>query len=339
MSTDDEFLARLRDLAGEPPAVAVDRARVLHLGRRRRAARATGIGAVAVLAVVGVSGGVTALAAQRGGGVAAPAGPASVAPAPTPDATPEPSDAPTAAVPVALVDDVAGTITLPLDAWTWSDADFATSQTAVELSVSQCMAAAGMADEFPFPGPVPVQPDDVTYGVWQRDVVEATGYASLVPQDSPGGGLDGDDPRVATQRDCYIAAFATYGVEAQAIQDGGPQGYESPGYVPEGIALLDEWRRCMADHDVATSPEEAWAVPSGATAAPLAEQVRIGLIDVECKESMDFVQRFAEVEAAQQLDYIARAEPFLTELHAAQERALVASRALLAENGVAMPGK
>jgi len=269
--------------------------------------------------------------------VAAPAGPASVAP--TVDATPEPSGTPTAAAPVAVVDEVAGTITLPLDAWMWSPVDQATSQTAIELAASRCMATAGMADELPFLGPVPVQPAHVDYGVWQRDVVEATGYASLVPADPPGGGLDGDDPRIATQRDCYTAAYATYGVDAQAIQDGGPQGYESPAYVPEGIALLDEWRRCMTDHDVATSTEEAWAVPSGATTASLTAQVRIGLVDVECKESMNFVQRFAEVEAAEQLDYIARAESFLTELHAAQEQALVASRALLSEHGIALTGK
>lgn len=332
MSTDDEFLRHVRDLAGTTPAVPVDRARVLHLGRRRRAVRATGAGVVAVLAVAGVSGGVTALAAQRGGDGATPAGPATVAPTPTPDATP------TAAAPVAVVDDVAGTIALPLDAWTWSEADAATSQTAVELAASQCMAAAGMADELPFQ-PYPVQPSHVDYGVWQRDVVEATGYASLVPADPPGGGLDGDDPRIATQRDCYIAAFAEYAVDAQSIQEGGPQGYEAPGYVPEGLALLDEWRACLADQGVATSADESWAVPAGATTASPEEQVRIGLIDVGCKESTDFVQRFAEVEAAQQLDYIARAEPFLTELRAAQQAALQASRALLEANGVPIPGE
>jgi hypothetical protein len=335
MSTDDEFLTHLRDLACESPGVAVDRARVLHLGRRRRAARATGVAAVAVLAVAGVSGGVTALAAQRGGG-AAPAGPVSVAPAPTPDGSPDPS--PTAAVPVAVVDDVAGTIALPLDAWMWSDADFATSQTAVELAASQCMAAAGMADELPFQ-PYPVPPSHVGYGVWQRDVVAATGYAGLVPADPPGGGLDGDDPRIATQRDCYVAAHARYAVDVQSIQDGGPQGYQAPGYLPEGVALLDEWRQCLADHGVTASTDGAQAIPDGITTAPLAEQIRVGLIDVDCKESMDFVQRFAEVEAASQLDYIARAEPFLTELHAAQQQALAASRALLEANGVPIPGE
>lgn len=336
MTHDDAFLTRLRTLADDTPDVPLDRDRVLHLGRRRRARLATGVATLTVAGLALASTGVAALV-QRDGGSALPAGPTASA-APSPSASPDPS--PGQEVPHAVIDPVAGTIGLPLDEWIWSPAEQATSETAVELAAAQCMAAQGLGEEFVFGGPMPVQPDRLTYGVWQREVVEATGYGSLVPDDDrPGTGLRGDDPRVQTQRDCYAAAFATYSYDPETFQNVAPTGVESPAYLPAGQALLAEWAACIAEEGVAPPAELTWPVPEGATTMPMAEQVRVGLIDVGCKEELDFVQRYADVDAAEQVAYIERARPFLVELRAAEDRALAASRALLIANGVPIPGE
>jgi hypothetical protein len=326
MSNDDEFVVRLRHLADETPVVVVDRVRVLELGRRQRAGLVARAGVATVAAAVALTVGVTVLVDQHGG-PSAPAGPStSVSPVPTPSAANP-------------VDHEAGTITLPLDLWMWSAADQATSDTAVELATAQCMAAAGMGDEFKFLGPFPVQPERGDYGVWQRETVEESGYTSLLVDDSrPGTGLRGDDPRIQTQRDCFGAAFAAYSYNTETFAHTAPAGHEAPGYLPEGIALLDEWRQCMTEHGVPTASGGTTAVPDGALTAPMAEQVRVGLIDVACKDEMNFVERFAQVDAAEQLDFIARAEPFLTELRAEQQRALAAARTLLVANGISVPG-
>ncbi|WP_431835566.1 hypothetical protein [Cellulomonas sp. Y8] len=332
MSHDDDLVARLRGLGQDTPRVSVDRAEVLRAGRRRRSARAAGAGAWTALVLVGVVAAGMALAGGRPGD-AAPA-----APGPATTATQSATVAP---APLrAEVDRSTGTIALPLDDWIWSPAQEATSATAVELSVSLCMAQAGMADEFVFQGPYPVASRLASYGVWRDEDVRASGYEGVSGAvDYPGTGLRGDDPRIATQRGCYGDAFDLYGVDPAEFEDSAPQGYESPTSVPQGLAVWEEWRQCLVDEGVAPPADAGSMVPEGVTSAPMAEQVRVGLIDVGCKDRTDFVQRLGDVEAAEQQAYIERGRAYLSELRAVQQRALAESRALLTSHGVPIPGE
>ncbi|MDT0165475.1 hypothetical protein Q9R32_07890 [Actinotalea sp. AC32] len=327
---DDPFVRRLRTLADPAPPVLVDGDRVLRLGRRRRALRAAGVGVATVVAAAGAftaaalpattDGRVTSATATRGGPV---------------------TTATTSPAPAAVVDEEAGTITLPLDEWFWDSADIATMETAVDLYVSRCMADAGLGAEYTFHGAFPVQPDRLEYGVWSRDVVLESGYRSLVPDDSrPGGGLRGDDPRVSTQVGCYRSAMAeglTY--EPGDFEALAPVGYTSPTYLPEGQEVLADWRRCLADNDVAAPDDDTSTVPRGVLDAPLDEQIRVGLIDVACKEQTDYVRRMADVHAAEQAAYIERARGYLEQIRPVQESVVARSRAYLEDAGVAVPGE
>lgn len=338
MTHDDPFTAHLRTLAAQAPRVPVDHARVLRAGRRRRAVRATRVGAVVVAAVVGVYAGAGALPGT-GGGTVAPAAPAATGLTAAPSTAP--TSTPTAEPPRAVVDATAGTITLPLDEWLWSAADLATTETAVELYVSRCMADAGLGDEFVFHGPFPVQPEHVGYGVWVRDVVLESGYASLEMDDSyPGSGVDAGDPGMDVQRGCYLGALDEgFMYDTADFEVSAPLGHQPPAYLPAGQVVLEEWRQCLAEGGVEPPSDDTSVIPTGVLGAPLDEQVRIGLIDVDCKERTELVQRLADIDAAEQVAYIERGREHLVQLRAVQQAALAKSRAYLQDAGVPIPGE
>lgn len=333
MSDDDRLLEHLRTVADQAPPVPLDSSRVLALGRRRRAARSAGIGLATIAAVASVYSGVSALPGPNEGmpGPAAPSESQSPSPSTEHDAMSSP--------PTAVVDEQAGTISLPLDEWTWSAGDLATVETAEDLYVSRCMADAGLGEEYVFRGPAPVQPERVQYGVWRHEVVLETGYGSLSVIDRDGAGLRGDHPDIRIQVECYARALEeglTY--DPGQFEEAAPRGWESGPYLPEGQLVMEEWRQCLADNDVVPPGEDA-GIPPAALGAPLDEQIRIGLIDVDCKEEVDFVQRMADIEAREQAAYIERGRDYLEARRQVEQSALAKAREYLADAGVPIPGE
>ncbi|WP_024286744.1 hypothetical protein [Cellulomonas sp. KRMCY2] len=329
MNHNESFTAALRTMADQTPLIRVDRHTVLRLGRRRRAARTAGVSVMIAVGVAGLYGGVVAALPRVQDHMVAPATP-----------TPEPSPERSVTAVGAVVDKEAGTISLPLDERIWSSADVATMQAAVDLYVSRCMADAGLGAEYTFQGPYAVQPDDVYYGVWVRAVVLESGYRSLGPDTSrPGSGLRGNDPRISTQTECYLSALKsglTY--EPTDFDATAPVGHKLPADLPEGQVVMDEWRQCLRANDVAPPVDDASLLPRDALGAPLEEQIRIGLIDVDCKEQTDFVQRIADIDAAEQLAYIERASDYLQQIRPIQQSVITKARAYLQDAGVPIPG-
>lgn len=326
MTSDDRFLESIRALAGQAPRVAVDSATVLRRGRRRRLLRATGASVAAVAAVaLGVYGGLAASVATP----VLPAGPAPSAPTSAP------------VVPGAVVDEDSGTVRTPLSPWVWAPHDWAVLETAQALKNSRCMEAAGFGAHQPFV-PVAAVPDP-TYGLWVRDEVAAHGYARMASRKP--ANADGSVPHTAESRAasdaCSRQAFTEWGwPELEAVWESAPRSYDWPTAEPEYRATLEEWASCLERHGVARPDldESGSHVPGqGILQAPLDEQIRVGLIDVGCKEEVDFVQRIADLEAVEQLEYIERAGPYLDRLHAAQARVMGNAQALLDAEGVVVP--
>ena len=348
MSHDDPFASHLRQLAEQAPRVTVDRAGVLRSGRRRRAARSGAIGTATVLGVAGLYSGVAALPGLGGTdpGPATTSSPATTEPAPSPTtAPPTPptvEEGPQTTTSAAVVDEEAGTITLPLDAWMWDQAEWATSLTAVDLFVDRCLADRGLVDEYVFGGPYPVENVTRSYGVWREEVLLESGYASVhdvLDENWAGESLAADHPRAAEQVECHTAALeAGLGYDPSVFEEVAPEGVGWPYETPEGLAALEDWRTCLRAQGL-TPVEHESPVPAEAWDAGLDEQVRIGRIDLACKEQTDFVQRLADVEAALQTEYIGRAQEYLEQLRPVQQAASETARAYLQDAGVPVPGE
>ncbi|MBB2923381.1 hypothetical protein [Cellulomonas cellasea] len=340
MSTDDAFTRHLREVAGTAPRVAVDHRAVLASGRRRRLARAGGVTVGTLVLVLAVALGVSALPGP--GEAALPAGPtpgeptaaaSASAAGPTADAAP--------AFPV--VDVGAGTVRRPLDDWLLDETEQSLLQGAADHSADACLEAAGYGEHSSFSGLPPTRRGFVDYGVWRSADVEARGYQDLVVEfDEPVA--RGDRP--APTEEFYAASRACFGAardqglmyDPADFEQLAPEGWTSALRTDAGRAVAAEWAACLAEQGVSTPPvDDGVMVPVGVLDAPLDEQVRIGLLDVACKEQLDVVRRLASIDADQQLAYIERARPYLEALRPVQQAALAKARAYLTEAGVAIP--
>lgn len=336
MSHDEAFVAHLKNLEVPAPPLPIDRRRVLAMGRRRRGTRAAAVSALSTVAVAGLI--TAAVAALPGPDHAAP-------PATTPTATPTtvPAPAPSATPAHAVIDPVTGLVTTPFSTFLVSQHDLDIMGSAWDLARSRCMADAGYADNFVFAVQRSPVPDMSTpYGIWNRDEVRERGYAvpQLDPYDGEGSAIDISSAAVEAAMSSCADQVRPMGfvVEPTSFDDIAPaEGAESAEDTPEGRVVIAEWTACLEAHDVAPPDEEGSLRPAGVSSMSLDEQVRIGLIDIDCKESTDLRQRLADIDAAIQQAYLDSAPAYVAAYTAAIESALSTSRAYLEASGIDMP--
>ncbi|MBO1751466.1 hypothetical protein J4G33_06575 [Actinotalea sp. BY-33] len=346
MNEHEQFGRHLRSLADPVPAIAVDPDAILRSGRRRRVLRAGGTTVVTVLAVGGLAVGVVALP-----GGSTPEGDQTVVPAGTTVPT-DPAPAASPEIPPVVVDHATGTVTLPLDELTRSARDEAVIQAAAELVTATCMAEAGFGEYWEFAGVVmPTGPEDhgidSPYGVWLADEVREHGYeGTRSALDSPRRGLPLDAPAREALEGCHRAPLEAGLFSDQSVADEwdavAPRGVTPTGYTEEARAIVEEWAACLRENDVDPPAQDGdripVGVPEGALGAPFEEQVRIGLIDVACKDRVDLVRRLAEIDAAEETAYLERGgREYLEERGAVEQAQLQVAEDVLADAGVILP--
>lgn len=340
MNDDELLVSRLRTMAGNVPPVPIDRAEVLRRGRRRRVLRASGTTMGVGVLCAGLYFGTGGL----GGGPAPQStlAPASGSAAPiTGDEGPQDPASDTPATPSgAVVDEATGSIALPVDAWFLSRQELAVVTSAREAYLARCMTDAGFGDTVDLVGPIRVPPGNGNadaYGAWRVETLEATGYE--VQEAVHPNSIRSGDTAAETQRSTCFGELRALGIDwdVDRLEAIAPTGWLPFAYDDAGRAIRDEWRQCLEDNGVtAPAADEAGMIPPEALGAPLAEQVRIGRIDIACKDELDVVQRLADVDAAQQVDYIGRAQAYLEERKTVEQAALAASQAYLASQGLSM---
>ncbi|MCL3859561.1 hypothetical protein [Actinotalea sp. K2] len=324
---DDVILARLRRLADAEPPVAVDRAGVLLAGRRRRLARKAGtVGAV--LAIT--------LGAYPVAGALIPD------PAPVAPAVPSPTE--TTAPPArAAVDHEAGTITLPMDEVGLDPHDSAVTRTAYLHFFSTCMGERGFGELWEFEGLVPEQRwESLPYGMWQESDVRQNGYGPLLEHHA-----ETQDPRPPDDGESEAASECTSALvdagldfDSLALMEkhrNGDIGWRPAFDTDEGRAIIGEWHQCLTDGGV-LPPQEDWEwLPPAVLEAPIDEQIRIGLVDVSCKEHVDLVQRMGDLDAVQQATALERDAEYYAELRSMEEAVVERARVYLEEHGISNP--
>ncbi|WP_407342178.1 hypothetical protein [Pengzhenrongella phosphoraccumulans] len=336
MNNDDAFVAHLKNLEGPTPPLPVDHRRVLAVGRRRRGTR---VAAVSVISTVAVAGLVTAAVAVLPGTHYAVA-PATTA---TSTATTAPAPGPSPRSAHAVIDPVTGVVTTPFTSFQVSQNDLDIMMSAWDLARSRCMADAGYADSFVFAVTrTALRDTSRLYGIWNRDDLRQRGYAepALDPYDGEGSEIHVSSPAVEAAMQSCVDQVRPMGFifEPTSFDDIKPAvGAESAIYRPEGQAVIAEWTACLEAHEVAAPDEEGSLQPAGVLSMSLPEQVRIGLIDIDCKESTDLRQRLADIDAGDQQAYLDSAPEFVAAYQTTAKLALVTSRAYLANAGIDMP--
>lgn len=337
----DDFPARLRALADQAlPAAPIDPEIALDVARRRtRRTRALRVAASMAAATV-----VTGLVAVPGfvnvGSSFMAAAPRAVEPAPsTPTAIPEPAETPAQELPRAIVDEAAGTITTPIDEWSLSPQEHAEMDTAREVFIARCLTDAGYGDLFELVGPVPAENQDgVNFGLWRHQTLMTSGYEQDIPA-SPNRfarGADGEEA-LEHQRACVAQTIeAGLSYDPGQFEEIAPTGITPADYTPEGTAVIDEWKQCLSQRGVEPPGQDEGMVPPAVWDASPEETIRIGEIDLACKDDLDTVQRLADIQAAEEVEYIARAKDYLEQRRAVEQAALEASRSYLAEQGLSM---
>jgi hypothetical protein len=330
---DEDFVLRLRAVSQHAPDVTIDHAQVLRAGRRRRAGRAVGL-AVGVGALCGglVAGALALVPPQPRDTPVMPATSATTtSPEPPESATEEPARA--------VVDEDAGTITTPLDDWFVSAEERAEMDTARDVFVARCLAAAGYEDIVHLVGPVPAENQDgAELGLWRHGLLATNGYTQE-PVESPNRfrARPGDEIALEQQRSCFRQAIdAGLSYDLDQFEAVAPVGVTPVTRTPEGIAVIDAWKQCLREGGVAPpGPDEGMVPPEVRNASP-AEVVRIGEIDLACKDELSTTQELADIQAAEESAYIDRARDYLELRRPIERAALEAARAYLQEQGLSM---
>lgn len=186
----------------------------------------------------------------------------------------------------------------PVDelALTWEEES--TLNFAAGIALAACMEEAGTA-----PGPVYdrrkelSEMADRSIGVWSEEYAAAYGY--MPPPDSDGKlallSADNGDAYQAVKTRCrddkdYVK-FA--GVAREYTDELKPRVEAGALSDPAAEAELDDkWRSCLDDHSVSI-PDEDY-VPRGLGSMSKEEEIRIALIDVDCKATTGYVESWAE---------------------------------------------
>jgi hypothetical protein len=299
MTRADEDLARtLRDRADAAvPTMGIDVDSVTRKGRRRRVARGGAVLAVSVLVLTGAWSGVQALDHGRGQ-AQSPAGTS------TPDAGVDPADL------QARVDPVAGTITFPLAQYDLTQDEWSTVNRARAWQMKLC-AEAAIGRVVPWQESVPGTPrSDRTYGVWSLSEAQEFGYA--VPP-TGGAGAGAVDPSV--DMSVWESCGQTREVEdlspevdgSYAMADALSQAHAVARASEASRSAVADWTACLADHGLEPAGGDSGYTVAGATTSrgdPAS--VAMAVTDVQCKTSVDFVQRMADADAAATAPVIAQ---------------------------------
>jgi hypothetical protein len=325
MNHADEDLARtLRGRADAAiPPMTVDVAVIMRGGRRRRALRGGAVLAVGALAITGAWSG--AQAVHRGDGhVVQPATTATA----IPDAGIDAADL------HAEVDPAAGTITFPLARYDLTAEEWSTVNRARAWASKLC-AEAEVGRPIAWEEPIPGTPrSDRTYGVWSLSEAQEYGYAVPPTGGTSGGPVDEGIELVvweACRQSPTVQELSPEVEGSYAMADALGQAHDVALASEASRSAVADWTACLAEHGLEPAGGDSGYTVAGATTSRWdPESVAMAVTDVQCKTSVDFVQRMADARAAAMAPVIAQYRGNLLERLAYQRAVVARAEAYLA---------
>lgn len=236
----------------------------------------------------------------------------------------------------AEVDPEAGTIQLPMDRYWLTEAETAFLLSARSLAVNLCAQEAGVIGHWEMIEAW--EPENRRYGVWVRSVAERYGYSLPVREDDfvPNNAeVDG----TAVYEECAATDPDTTQFNFEAIRPAFDIATVTHGMSdavfasPAAEEVLADWEQCLAEHGLArdTSSETPWMV-AGTTTDLTESNIAAAIVDVDCKASVDFVQRLADIEASYEQPIVDEYQSEFEEMRAEYDAMLELARQYLDEN-------
>jgi hypothetical protein len=240
---------------------------------------------------------------------------------------------------LAQVDPTSGVIVLPLDSYNLTSAERGIFQTANDLATYRCMKDSGFGRYDPFIDRRDPRPEiDRTFGVWVKASVARYGYRPVPPSQRERDLMRLNQQQMPAQvdkafRDCIpqvrrLGLVLPPGVD---VANGPSVGNGGPLDSAAAKAVIEKWTQCLQAAGV-PAPDalnDDW-VPPGLLDAPLQQQIRVGLIDVDCKQRLGTIQALADIEARRQWPYIDAHEALLVQQRRALDALVARSRAYIA---------
>jgi len=216
----------------------------------------------------------------------------------------------------ATVDETTGVIVLPLDRYSLTVKERATVEYGRLLLIRQCMRAKGL-DYLVIDRRGEKPQSSRRYGIWVMH--EATRYGYVPPPASATEKkiLGDNRAKPPAWHDAAIACGQEIGNRA-ALPDPMPgdvasfKGYPDFMASPEAQAVIEEWRACLREAGVTPPPPDEIYPPDGPN-NDLQTQIKVAVVDVQCKQRTRLVHRLAALEADVQGRLISENEAKLNE--------------------------
>ncbi|RMI06911.1 hypothetical protein [Cellulomonas triticagri] len=244
----------------------------------------------------------------------------------------------------AEVDPDVGSISLPLDRFMLTEPEQYEIFAAQGIAFDSCVAAAG----------VPVEPrgtstSDSTssrrYGVWFRPEAERYGYGlpDSLALDSDAAGESGSPVADPTEEELAVyercnATEDAQRFESTRIRAGFDYAEETTGLSDKALGsdeaqeVFSAWKSCLAQGGLSVDDSRSpWAI-AGTSLEPTEANIRAALVDVDCKEQTNYVQRLADIEAALQAPIVEDHLAELREMRAEYDEMLDDARQYVAEH-------
>lgn len=254
-----------------------------------------------------------------------------------------------------------GAVVLPADRFVESPLEMDLLATASAVEVSRCASEQGVTVAPPELSADPVYASEHYFGPWTVAQAERFGFVRPMTQAdlqangiaAPGSdpaadaGADGETSDAApesgeddlTEKDWEIidGCASSSGSElfTEALTHVGPW-YEQFASVQDAMLdedaareAIDDLKSCFKDKGLVSGDKDRPWVPRGADASEIsAEQIRLALDVVACKDEVDFTRRMAEVESSLQAPIIAKYAGELVAKRAQLDEAIAQAQAL-----------
>lgn len=242
----------------------------------------------------------------------------------------------------ATIDKDRGRIELPVDKYRVTDEEQEIFSEAGKIYMLMCLQKDGYVDEYR--ESIPEIEEDRRYGRWSEELAQQFGYtlaatpAKQAVLDSMGTNKGSSEIPIEAFEKCgaeedYLRFFpdeSTINTVTNEVDT-----WELMVSSQQFTQVLDEWKQCLKENglDVQEDGDTELPDPVGADYENATESsIKVALIDVKCKESTDFVQRLANIEASYQGPVVKKYENELVAYRDLVSATIVEAKEFIAEH-------
>lgn len=243
----------------------------------------------------------------------------------------------------AVLNEATGEVVLPMSAYWYSDRENVLVNSAVAFLIYDCVEDAGFTVA-PWGGDGKGL-QDRRYGQWSKTLAAKNGVkpeirkvAGVMPEQPDRPALSAEHQQAETKCSNTVgrAGFPEFleglagdlSVQQQITQDAVGLTARDPEY----LAYREDWQRCLAEKGLKLVAGDTWTVASGGSKE---DEIRVAVLDVDCKESSGGARKpydiFAQYQAALMKGHQAELNVLAEQKAAAVERA----KQVLRDHGVA----